>query len=162
MKASRKQIVAIAALAGAAFSAPTFADADNNLKSWAQNAAQSIDNVMKYPTFAVRAGDEGTARYRVTIDRNGNVIKSKRTKGTNSRFLNAASRSTVKKADYPAIPEGYEGETMTFAVQLNYQLADTYYEYMNLQREGTVTGSDVAKNRGPLSASIQILRSDAE
>ena len=162
MKLANKQILAISALAGLTFSTPMLADADSDLKVWAQNAGESLDNVMKYPVFAVRAGDEGVARYRVTIDRAGNVIKSKRTKSTNSRFLNGASRSTVRKADFPSIPEGYEGDTMTFAVQLNYQLADSYFEYVNLQREGKVTGSDIASNKGPLSASVQILRADAE
>ncbi len=162
VKATRKQIFATAALLGACLSTSAFADADNNLKSWAKGAGESIDNVMKYPQFALRAGDEGSARYRITVDREGNVVKSKRTRGTSSRFLNSASRSVVRKADFPALPEGYEGKTMTFALQLNYQIADNYFEYRNLKRQGIVTGSDVAQNRGPLSASIQILSADAE
>ncbi|UTW54197.1 TonB family protein [Kordiimonas sp. SCSIO 12610] len=154
---TRKTILALAAISAAAFSASASADADNNLQAWAKSAGNSIDKVMTYPSFAVRAGDEGSARYQITIDRDGNVVKSKRTQKTSSRFLNSASRSVVRKADFPAIPEGYEGETMTFAVQLNYHIADNYFEYKSLQRQGTVTGSDVAQNRGPLSASIEIL-----
>jgi TonB family protein len=162
MKTSRKQIFALAAVAGAFLSTSVFADADSNLHAWAKAAGQSVDDVMTYPQFAIRAGDEGTAKYRVTIDRDGNVVKAKRTRGTSSRFLNSASRRVVRKADFPAIPEGYEGDTMTFAVQLNYQIADSYFEYRNLKRQGTVTGREVAENRGPLSASIQILSADAD
>ena len=134
----------------------------HDLKSWAWDAGENVNDAMVYPSFAVRRGEEGSARFRVTVDRDGNVLKAVNTSRAKSNFINSAATRLVKRLDLPALPSGYQGEKLTFALQLNYAIANSLSEERNLKREGFVTGSEVASNGSPLFASIQILSESSD
>ncbi len=159
-KQIRNPAVAAGTIAVLSLSSIVSADADNNLRGWASKAAVSVDDVMKYPAMAARQNAEGLVTYRVTIDRDGEIVKSKRTKKTTSTILNSASRGVIRRAEFPALPAGYEKDTMTFAVHLTYAIADNYFEEMRLKRRGRVTSQEVASRNGPLTASIEIIEDE--
>ncbi|WP_286828477.1 MULTISPECIES: TonB family protein [Kordiimonas] len=135
---------------------------NGGLDAWAESAGSSIDKVMKYPAFAARKGDQGYASFRVTVNRAGDVIASDLLQRTDSALLNSAAMRVVAKADFPALPAEFDGEKLTFSLQLNYALAGSAMEQRNLMREGRVTGSEVASNRGPVTASISFEGASAD
>lgn len=110
--------------------------------------------------MAANSGKEGVASFRVTVDRNGDVLSADLMKKSRSSLLNSAAKRVVKRADFPSLPSDYKGEKLTFALKLKYALAYSAKEQKLLQREGRVSSRRIASNTGPVSASIEIL--DAE
>lgn len=157
-----KGAVAAAALAATSFGFAAQAGEGSSLKSWAKEAGVSVDDVMRYPAVAMRRGEQGTATFRVTIDRDGNVVESDTLSGPRSASIKSAARRVVKRADFPALPASYDGEELTFSLQLTYAIAGSAFEQRALEREGRVTGSEVASRRGPVTASIRILNTAAD
>lgn len=150
-------LVAAAAMAAAAMTTGAQAGGDHSLTSWSEAAGKSVDKVMTYPRLALRKNEQGVTSFRVTVDRQGNVIDSDNLERANSALINSASRNVLKQADFPALPSDFEGEELTFALQLNYAIAGSSFEERALKREGRVTGREVAAARGPVTASIRIL-----
>ena len=152
---------AVAATFGAfALAAPANAGQDDGLNAWAKSAGVAVDKVMVYPTLALKRGEEGMTRVRVTVDRDGNVVASEKMMKADSWHINAAAKRVLQRADFPALPAAYRGQELSFALQLNYAIAGSAQEAAALERQASVTSREIASNRGPVTASIQIL--DAE
>lgn len=158
----RNSMIATAALASATMTVSAHADADNGLRSWAKSAGTSVNDVMRYPALAIRNGEEGFTNFHVTVDRQGNVVASDLKMSANSGLINAAAKRVVKNADFPALPASYDGEKMTFSLQLTYAIANSFSEEQALKRQGRVTGREIASKGAPMVASIRILDTQGE
>ena len=151
--ASAATIAALTTLGGAAMAD----EKPEDLKQWLNGAGEAVDDVMYYPTFAIRRGDDGTATFEVTIDRNGNVKSFETTERTGHASLDSAARRVVSKADFPAIPANYIYDEMTFDLVLNYQVqSGLEYKRDKRLREGKVDLQELAKRKRTQTASIRI------
>lgn len=159
-----KFVAASALVGGLALGVPAQAgaDASGDLYSWSTAAGKSVSSEMKYPAMAILKGSEGTPAYRVTIDRDGDVLSAELVKSSRSGVLNAAAKRAIKRADFPNLPADYRGDKLTFAVKLNYALAYSVKEQKALQRQGRVSSTRIASNGAPVNASVEILEGQAD
>ncbi|WP_417463482.1 energy transducer TonB [Kordiimonas sp.] len=157
-----KGLMVAASLGAMTFGAAAQAGESDGLKAWSKAAGASVDAEMKYPAMAVRQNAEGFASFRVTIDRSGNVVDTDNVVTAKSGLINAAARRVVKNAEFPALPSDYLGEKLSFALHLNYAIAASGDEERALKRDARVTGREIARARGPVSASIEILDANAD
>lgn len=127
------------------------------LTGWAKDAGKSVDRVMSYPSIAANHGYEGKARFRVTVDRAGNLVSFDQMVKAENSIINGAARRVVNRAKFPALPASYGKNTMTFALNLQYALVADEQAARALKREGHVTGEAVASSGAPMLASIEIL-----
>lgn len=153
-----KPVLYATAAATALWAVGTSAQAGDNggLQAWAHGAGTAVEKSMSYPKMAVTRGEEGTAAFKVTIDSDGNVVDTERSKSSGSSFINAAARSALKRTKFPALPSDVNKDELTFSLQLTYAIAGSATEQRALEREGYVTGREVAKARSPMFASIRI------
>lgn len=149
-------VAAMALIGGFALTGAVQADQDSGLHSWAQQADKSVDKVMVYPSFAVTRGKSGRSTFRVTVDRDGDVIESNLTDWSGDMSLRAAARRVVKRADFPALPASFDDESLTFSLRLNYIIAGSPMEARALLRETEVRGESVARGT-PVAGRITIL-----
>ncbi|WP_262691428.1 energy transducer TonB [Kordiimonas aestuarii] len=161
MKKGFFKSVAMAATLGAAtFMAPANAGQEDGLDAWAKSAGVSVDDVMVYPAMALRRGEQGFTSIRVTVNRNGDIVAQENVLRADSSSINSAAKRLLKKVDFPALPADYRAEELSFALTLNYAIANSGAEEASLKREGMVSSREIARARGPVSASIRILDAD--
>ncbi len=154
-----KSIAALTLVAGMAISAGASANpAKTGLRAWAADAGAAVDDVMVYPAF-IRGSGNGTAVFKVTVDSNGDVVKSKQVGRLSNRILNLAARRVIKEADFPAIPDSSDRETLTFELQLSYMVGTPSARY---QRPSSVSSEQIAKNQGPAQIALRILPATAD
>lgn len=122
------------------------ADEDSGLVSWINGANRAVDQVMVYPSFAEKRGISGRSVFNVTIDRNGDVIDSKLIASSGQPGLRSAARRVIQRADFPALPSGYNQKQLRFSVQLNYLTAGSQMEARALKRATEVRGAPVDSN----------------
>lgn len=148
--------VALALVTASFVAAPSvIAGEPANLKEWAQDAGQSIDKVMYYPKFANRSSGNASSTFKVTIDRDGDVISSKRLASKGHSIFNGAANAVVAKADFPDLPESYEGDSLTFELRLNYGVATSSDSHKS--RAGSVTSRRIAANATGMTASLRVV-----
>lgn len=141
-----KTFVAILAASSVmAFSAS--ADDNQNLRSWAKDAGQEISSAMIYPRIAERQGRTGSTQFHVTINRDGDIVGYEAIGAKSRATFRSASKRALKRVDFPALPDSYQGEQLTFSLSLYYKTES------DLQREkfrasgrnrGSVTGTRIA------------------
>ncbi len=152
----KASIAAMALVGGFAFTGAVQADQYTGLHSWAQEADKSVDDVMVYPSFAVKRGLSGRSNFRVTVDRSGEVIDSDLTDWSGDPMLKAAARRVLKRAEFPALPTSFDDESLTFSLRLNYLIAGSPIEARALMRETEVRGETVSRGT-PVAGRITIL-----
>lgn len=76
---------------------------------------------MSVPTLTNRQGSSGYAQFAVTVNRDGEVINSTQTIRARNSGLNNAALRAVRRVDFPALPESYDAEQLTFTLNLDYQ-----------------------------------------
>lgn len=135
----------------------TLAGDKETLSGWATQAGAEVNEVMTYPRFAIRQGASGTAKFKVTINRSGEVLDAVMIERPNYPALRSAARRVVDSVDLPALPYQYGKDKLTFALNLKYQIVATPYEVTKLRRQGQVAGEQIAQASGPLVASITLL-----
>jgi TonB family protein len=158
----KKTAFAAAAFAAAGTSFAAQAGDGQSLQTWAKEAGVSVDGAMKYPSIAARKGEQGVTTYRVTIDREGNLLASDRLESARSASINAASARAVRRVNFPALPEGYDDEKLTFSLRLTYAIAGSAFEKRALERDGRVTSRELANSGDRLTASISFLQDQAD
>ncbi|GHF29592.1 hypothetical protein GCM10017044_26080 [Kordiimonas sediminis] len=151
-----KTLAAAAVVAG--FSGIAHAGSDGgDLNHWAQKAGKHLTAEMKYPALAVRKNAEGSPLFQVTVSRNGDIEAIKPVRMASSPMINSTARKSLKKVDFPALPADYDGEKLTFSVQMNYAIAGSAQEERILRREGRVTSRQLANAGAPMVASITLM-----
>ena len=89
------------------------------LKRWSNKHTE-------YPDRALKRNQEGTVRLGVTIDRNGNVIKSEIIGETQYPLLDRGALKIVEKASpYPKIPDEISGDSFYFTFPILFQIKDS-------------------------------------
>ncbi len=153
----RKSLITLTALGlmGLPF---TTLQAEESLDSWISNSNRLVDKYMTYPHWAFRRGDTGESYIRVTIDGNGEVLKSEIIGKSGSRRLDLASLKVVKKIkQFPPIPASRFGDEMTFGVKLRYDIVYPGEGYREIARKTKVTMKELqTASNSPMSAEIVI------
>lgn len=157
-----KTLVASTLVGAVAFGSAANAGADGGLHSWSTAAGKSVSGEMTYPAMAVRYGKEGAPAFRVTVDRNGDILSLDQTKTSRSGIINGAAKKALSRVDFPSLPQGFAGDKLTFAVKLNYALAYSVKEQRHLQREGRVSSRRIASGTAPMSASVEVVDNMAD
>lgn len=127
--------------------AATADDTPSDTQEWAQEAGVAINASMNYPRVARNHGKSGTASFKVTIDRDGDVVNYYSQKSTGTPALDNAAERALKLADFPAIPESFAGEQLSFSLEMTYRQKEStarqnYLDAKN--RKGAVTGTRIA------------------
>ncbi|WND02504.1 energy transducer TonB [Temperatibacter marinus] len=120
-----------------------------SVSDWQAKASAELDRKMVYSTFAQKYNDEGTVSYRVTIDSEGEIQKTKLLRNTGRGFIRQSALKSIKKTDFPALPSSYGSNEMTFRVDLNYMINPTQRELKELGlkiRNGRVTSERLASS----------------
>lgn len=127
---------------------PVSADDQNNLKTWAIEAGHEISASMHYPKIALRQGHVGSTSYIVTVNRDGDLMKYHSAGRKGKATFGSASRRALKLTNFPALPDSYDGEQLTFKLTLDYKeyVDPTRQRYLNLKNhsKGSVTGTRIA------------------
>lgn len=155
-------IVSAAALCAASTAAFAGGSGKSALNEWAEDAGVSVDQVMTYPSHAIARGESGNAVFHVTVNRAGDVVDAKQVHRVRGITLNSAARRVIDKADFPALPADYDGDTLAFAVKLKYAIVASQSEAQKLKREGRVSSEQIAGKASPSFASIEILDGNAD
>lgn len=141
-----------------AFSVGASADHSyGDLDAWAASASDAVDGAMYYPAGRITGSGKGTASFRVTVDRNGDVIKAVQTKRIGVGRMNIAAKKVLKRADFPALPSDYDGQKLTFVVELNYGVSSDSWQNKKALRQGRVSSRQIASSSG-----ITILDANAD
>lgn len=147
-------LVGLVAIGGVANADGSHSDKAETLLSWAQDASAELSDSMTYPHMAIRRNSEGVASYRVTIDRDGEVLDAEVIDLPHSVFLRTAAKKVVKRLDLPSLPDQYAANTLTFQLNLNYQIGDA--SDARQLRTGRVRGEEIAEAAAPSYAGIII------
>ena len=158
-KQTLQNSMAVMAVAGLMASAPAaFADADSDIiNGWAVEASQSVDDVMVYPRLTIRGSGIGSAAFRVTVNRDGDVIASKQTRRITGSILNIAAKRVVKRADFPALPESYEGDKLTFLLRLNYGVGTGFFKEEKSLKPGRVRSRQIASTGRAVGSALKVI-----
>lgn len=146
----------VAAMAVLSAGGAAQAGEDNGLGAWVESANEAVDKVMHYPRAARKYGYSGRSTFSVTINRDGDVVESDLLDSTGRIVLRAAAKDVLRKADFPALPSGYDGEELRFALKLNYQIAGTADEMRALQNNARVRSEKISAGT-PVAGRITIL-----
>jgi TonB family protein len=107
---------------------------DSNLNTWAHEASVLVSKNMKAPGLSLSGKSEGVTYLRVTIDEDGEVLKSSLIKSSGSNSLDRAASYSLKSiGNFPAIPLSQNASSMTFGVRMIY--ADSKGSLARINRE---------------------------
>lgn len=106
---------------GAFADVPTSARPDS-LSSWVSVTTHTVQNAAVYPDSARELAHEGSPEMKITVDREGRVLNVSLTESSGYDDLDCAADSLVQTLTFPALPEGYSGNKLTFHVSVNYDL----------------------------------------
>jgi len=153
-----KKLAGAAIAASFALAPATLADTPSSLAEWAEDASKSVDAAMYYPKLAARTSGSGAASFRVTVDRDGDVISADKFSGRGSRILQGAAKRVVANADFPELPASLDADTLTFELRLNYGVAAPGHEQKS--RPANVTSRRIAQGDGAVLASLRVVAAD--
>lgn len=157
----KASLASLALIGTLAFSGLAQADQDTGLRSWAKQADESVDQVMRYPSFAMKRGYSGRSVFHVTVDRQGNVLKSELVDSAGDVSLRSAANRVVKRADFPALPANYDKDQLRFSLRLNYIVAGSPAEARALMRDAQVRSEEISSGT-PVAGRISILTASAD
>ena len=112
-----------------------------NLQEWTIQADKSISDKMKYPRLEKDIARTGTNSYKVTIDRQGGVIKYTNIASAKRASFNKASDSALKYVKFPSLPASYTPNQLTFTLNMFYYGSEE--DEKKLSAKGIITVSEV-------------------
>lgn len=134
-----KKIAAVSVVAATAFGSFTAYAGDKHkiatMESWKKQATIALDDAMVYSPFAQRYNDQGVVLLKVTIDSDGTIKNTELLRNTGRGFVRRSALNSIRKTDFPDLPANFEGETMTFKVQLSYLINPTIDELKAHQKQ---------------------------
>lgn len=157
----KASLASLALIGTLAFAGSAQADQDTSLRSWAKQADESVDDVMRYPSFAMKRGYSGRSVFHVTIDREGNVLDSELIDSSGDISLRSAASRVIKNADFPALPASYDEDRLRFSLRLNYFIAGSPAEARALMRDAQVRSEEISSGT-PVAGRIGILSASAD
>jgi protein TonB len=115
--------VAAHAEAGAAgTSAPGGRLAVESATAYAAEIRRRIDRAKRYPAAALAAGQEGVARLRIVVARDGALVAATMVEGSGYPLLDDASLKAARAAaPFPAAPEALPGDRFDYIIPIRYQ-----------------------------------------
>ena len=109
--------------AGAAgTSAPSGRPAPEAATAYAAEIRRRIDRAKRYPAAALAAGQEGVARLRIVVARDGELVAASLVEGSGFALLDDASLKAARAAaPFPAAPEALAGDRFDYVIPIRYQ-----------------------------------------
>ena len=109
--------------AGAAgTSAPSGRPAPEAATAYAAEIRRRIDRAKRYPAAALTAGQEGVARLRIVVARDGELVAASLVEGSGFPLLDDASLKAARAAaPFPAAPEALAGDRFDYVIPIRYQ-----------------------------------------
>ena len=120
-----------------------------NMKEWVTQASKLVASKMRAPVLSTsERNSAGANRYRVTINRRGEVLEYSQVVKAGHYKFDRATESTINYMSLPRLPSNYEQDELSFLLDM-YYAADGYklrslYRKKNLERKGIVTSTEIA------------------
>jgi protein TonB len=113
---------ASAASGASGTSAPSGRPAPEAATAYAAEIRRRIDRAKRYPAAALAAGQEGVARLRIVVARDGAVVAASLVEGSGFPLLDDASLKAARAAaPFPAAPEALPGDRFDYVIPIRYQ-----------------------------------------
>lgn len=138
-----KAVVATLVAGGIFATSAASAGQPSTMKEWQAAADKSISQAMSVPSITNKQGTSGYTQFAVTVNRDGEVIGSTQIIRDGNNGLNSSALRAVHRANFPALPESYEQQQLTFTLNMDYQSREGLAGQRRL-RKGTVSGSAVS------------------
>ena len=120
-----------------------------NMKEWVTQANEAVAAKMRAPVLSTsERNSTGKNRYRVTINRRGEVLEYALVTTAGHHKFDRATESTINFVSLPGLPSSYKQDELNFLLDL-YYAADEYelrslYRKANRERKGIVTSTEIA------------------
>jgi len=120
-----------------------------SMKEWVTQANKLVSAKMRVPVLSTsERNSAGANRYRVTINRRGEVLEYSPVITAGHHKFDRATENTIKYVPLPRLPSNYEQDELSFLLDM-YYAADGYelrslYRKKNLERKGIVTSTEIA------------------
>ena len=120
-----------------------------NMKDWVTQANEAVAAKMRGPVLSTsERNSTGMNRYRVTINRRGEVLEYSPVITAGHHKFDRATESTINYVSLPILPSNYKQDELSFLLDM-YYAADGYelrslYRKKTLERTGTVTSTEIA------------------
>lgn len=97
-------------------------DRPDTLSEWVQQTKETVRAAIVYPQAARELSYEGVAEMRITIDQQGRLINSAVARSSGHTELDSAADILLQHIHFPALPDGFSGNMLTFNIAVNYDL----------------------------------------
>jgi len=148
-----KTAVILTIAAGLIGSSAVSAGQPVNMEEWKEDATNSINRAMLYPSQISNRALKGDAQFTVTIGRDGKILASQQNIRPKNFKLNSAAKTAMRMVEFPELPASYAGKGLTFTLNLNYRSSRTYKP----KRKGNVR-TELASN----SSGILVIEAASE
>ena len=103
-------------------SAPSGRPAPEAATAYAAEIRRRIDRAKRYPAAALAAGQEGVARLRIVVARDGELVAASLVEGSGFALLDDASLKAARAAaPFPAASEALSGDRFDYVIPIRYQ-----------------------------------------
>jgi len=137
-----RSLIATLLLTGVGATAAS-AEQPSSLKEWQAAADKSISKAMSVPSLTNRHGIKGYAQFTVTVNREGDVIGSAQTIRAGNNGLNNSALRAVHRANFPALPDSYTAEQLTFTLNMDYRSSEGFAGKRRF-RKGNVSSTEIS------------------
>jgi len=93
--------------------------------SYIEAVKSAVEEEIFYPLEAIEKGEEGIVEVKFTLNRQGKVLSCKPVKGE-SQILTKATCMAIEKAQFPPIPESVKNRTISFQLEIEYNLKEVF------------------------------------
>jgi|GEM_PF-5518955 len=92
------------------------------MADWASETESIVSNSLSYPDKAWEAGKKGTAIIRLTLNKNGGYIRGELIQSSGDVTLDTAAKDLTRDLSFPALPDDYSQNDLTFDLAISYEL----------------------------------------
>lgn len=109
-------------LSSSVFASVPAKDKPDTLTEWVHQTKETIRTAIVYPQAARELSYEGVAEMRISIDQQGRLINSAVARSSGHAELDSAAGILMQNIHFPALPDGFHGNMLTFNIAVNYDL----------------------------------------
>ncbi|MCK0070504.1 TonB C-terminal domain-containing protein [Kordiimonas laminariae] len=121
MKKNWKAIPVVAAVMTASVLSQTAsADTPDTMEEWTREANVIVQSALLPSRLDSDVDKSSVVQFNVTVDRSGDLVSYVQKGKSEEQELNAVATNLVASTDYPALPESYKADQMTFSLALIY------------------------------------------
>jgi len=94
----------------------------HSMAEWASATQSIVTQSLSYPDKAWESGKKGMAIMRLTLNKNGGYIRGELIQSSGDLSLDTAAQNLVRDISFPALPEEYSQNDLTFDLAISYEL----------------------------------------